>query len=107
MENGSSKKWGFQANKVTASSITVRGVLNALNSNLLEGDERTVIPLGHGDPSAFPSFRTPSVAQDAIVDAVLSAKYNCYAPTVGILPARRYTRCQVSIFISFFSYNSI
>lgn len=90
MENGS-KKWGFQANKslTTASAITVRGVLNALIANINKEDERPVIPLGHGDPSAFPCFRTTSAAVDAIVDAVNSAKYNCYAPTVGILPARR------------------
>lgn len=58
-------------------------------SNLNESDSRPVIPLGHGDPSAFPCFRTTSEAEDAIVDAVRSAKFNCYSPTVGLLPARR------------------
>ncbi|XP_050206656.1 nicotianamine aminotransferase 1-like [Mercurialis annua] len=91
MENGSSKNWNFHANEglSSASAVTVRGVLNALYDNLNGEDERAVIPLGHGDPSAFPSFRTASVAQDAIFDSLSSAKYNCYAPTVGILPARR------------------
>ncbi|XP_065874602.1 nicotianamine aminotransferase 1-like isoform X1 [Euphorbia lathyris] len=90
MENGS-KKWGFQANNdlATVSAVTVRGVLNALMANLNKEDDRAVIPLGHGDPSAFPCFRTASISEDAIVDALKSAKYNCYSPTVGILPARR------------------
>ncbi|KAF2283479.1 hypothetical protein GH714_010393 [Hevea brasiliensis] len=90
MENGS-KKWGFQADKGlnAASAITVRGVLNELIESLNKQDQRPVIPLGHGDPSAFPCFRTTSVAEDAIVDALKSAKFNCYAPTVGILTARR------------------
>ncbi|XP_068659981.1 nicotianamine aminotransferase 1-like [Aristolochia californica] len=58
-------------------------------SNIDSGDSRPVIPLGRGDPSAFPCFRTTPVADEAIVSAVTSAKYNCYSPTVGILPARR------------------
>ncbi|XP_039038187.1 nicotianamine aminotransferase 1-like isoform X2 [Hibiscus syriacus] len=49
----------------------------------------SVVPLAHGDPSHFPNFRTTSAAEDAIVDAVRSGKHNFYAPTVGILPARR------------------
>ncbi|KAF8409204.1 hypothetical protein HHK36_005278 [Tetracentron sinense] len=90
MENGS-KKWGFRANKelTTVSDITIRGVLIMIMNNLDAGDERPIIPLGHGDPSAFPCFRTNYIAEDAIVDAVRSAKFNSYAPTVGILPARR------------------
>lgn len=92
MENGS-KKWGFQSNKIlntSAKYMTVRGALDALMANLNKQDQRPLIPLGNGDPSTFPCFRTTSVAEDAIVDALKSAKYNCYAPTVGILPARRY-----------------
>ncbi|XP_024990154.1 nicotianamine aminotransferase B-like isoform X2 [Cynara cardunculus var. scolymus] len=93
MENGSTlkKKWGFQPNPElnTASEITIRGVLEMLISNLNQSDVRHVIPLGHGDPSAFPCFRTTQIAEDAIVDAVRSAKFNGYSPTVGVLPARR------------------
>ncbi|KAA8526347.1 hypothetical protein F0562_008450 [Nyssa sinensis] len=37
----------------------------------------------------FPCFRTTHIAEEAIADALRSAKFNCYAPTVGILPARR------------------
>ncbi|XVE92738.1 hypothetical protein REPUB_Repub01dG0125400 [Reevesia pubescens] len=90
MEKGS-EKWGFEGKQElkAASSITVRGVLNMLMEGLNKEDSRPVIPLGHGDPSHFPSFRTAAAAEDAIIHSLKSAKYNCYAPTVGILPARR------------------
>ena len=61
-------------------------------SNLNPQDHRPVIPLGHGDPSAFSCFRTTPIAEDAIVDALRSRKFNSYAPAVGILPARRYEK---------------
>ncbi|KAJ9686265.1 hypothetical protein PVL29_015258 [Vitis rotundifolia] len=91
MENGGRKRWGFRGNEELdkAASITIRGVLNKVMSNLNPQDHRPVIPLGHGDPSAFSCFRTTPVAEDAIVDALRSRKFNSYAPTVGILPARR------------------
>lgn len=59
-----------------------------LLSKLNKSDTRPVIPLGHGDPSAFPCFRTTQVAEDAIVDSLRSAKFNGYCPTVGIPSAR-------------------
>ncbi|PIA35161.1 hypothetical protein AQUCO_03600068v1 [Aquilegia coerulea] len=93
MENGGGEiKWRFggENEKITkAGKITIRGILDILKCSLDSNDDRTVIPLGHGDPSAFPSFRTSEVAEDAIVDAVRSANFNSYSPTVGILPARR------------------
>ncbi|WCJ30828.1 Tyrosine aminotransferase [Euphorbia peplus] len=90
MENGL-KRWRFQGNNDLAavSQVTVRGVLNSLTANLNKEDDRPFIPLGRGDPSVFPCFRTTSVAENAIVDSVKSAKFNCYSSTVGILPARR------------------
>ncbi|KAF8409202.1 hypothetical protein HHK36_005276 [Tetracentron sinense] len=90
MENGS-KKWGFGANEEvnTALDITIRGILTMVMDNLDAGDKRQIIPLGHGDPSAFPCFRTTHIAEDAMVDAVRSAKFNSYAPASGILSTRR------------------
>ncbi|XP_044465309.1 probable aminotransferase TAT2 [Mangifera indica] len=94
MENGASTRWRFGENKYcntnieTAATFTVRALLNTLLANLNQNDTRPVIPLGHGDPSVFPCFRTTSAAVDAIVDAVRSAHYNSYSSTVGILPAR-------------------
>nr|GLL22886.1 tyrosine aminotransferase-like [Ipomoea trifida] len=92
MENGGgSKRWGFGRNEeiLRASAFSIRGILGSVIQNLNPDDARPVIPLGHGDPSAFPCFRTPSEAQTAISDAVYSAKFNCYAPTIGLLPARQ------------------
>nr|GEU78774.1 tyrosine aminotransferase [Tanacetum cinerariifolium] len=85
MENGNKKKWGFTANPGlnTSSDITIRGILMMLLSKLNKSDTRPVIPLGHGDPSAFPCFRTTKVAEDAIVDSLRSAKFNGYCTTVA------------------------
>lgn len=92
MANGPSPKWDisdYNGEVNPASGITVRSVLDSIMKNLNESDKRPVVPLGHGDPSVFPCFRTTRVAEDAIVDAVRSAKFNCYSPSVGIEPARR------------------
>lgn len=90
MENGS-KKWNFKGKEElhAAAAVTVRGVLTQVFNSLDASDKRPVLPLGHGDPSIFPCFRTTPVAVDAISDAVRSAKFNCYSPTAGLLPARR------------------
>ncbi|KAJ7948346.1 Tyrosine aminotransferase [Quillaja saponaria] len=84
-------EWRFRGNKELniASSLNIRGILVKIMENLKKDDEKSTVPLGHGDPSAFPCFQTTTIAEDAIVDAVRSAKYNGYSPTVGILPARR------------------
>ncbi|KAL3647114.1 hypothetical protein CASFOL_008082 [Castilleja foliolosa] len=92
MENsGPAPTWRFKGNEelTQASAITVRGVLNMLMDNLDPNDTRPVIPLGHGDPSAFPSFRTTLLAEDAVCAAVRSGGFNGYSSTVGIPPARR------------------
>ncbi|KAK6919629.1 Aminotransferase, class I/classII [Dillenia turbinata] len=91
MENGRVKKWGIRGNKELkrASGVTMSSVLNALMSNLNASDKRGLIPMGHGDPSSFPSFRTTLDAENAIVRALQSADFNCYSSTVGILLARR------------------
>jgi tyrosine aminotransferase len=90
MENGL-EKWRFRGNEElsVASATTIRGTVMKLFENLDEDDPRPSMPLGKGDPSVFPCFRAATVAEDAIVDAVRSAKYNGYSPSVGILPARR------------------
>ncbi|KAL4279386.1 hypothetical protein GQ457_03G006640 [Hibiscus cannabinus] len=90
MESGA-KRWGCQRKQElnAASATTVRGCLNLIRNNVNKDSSSSVVPLGSGDPSHFPSFRTTSVAEDAIVGALRSGKHNCYAPTVGVLPARR------------------
>ncbi|XP_072980285.1 nicotianamine aminotransferase 1-like [Typha angustifolia] len=76
---------------LNASSLSVRGVLGKIMANVNEdgGDLRPRIPLGHGDPSVFPCFRTTPDAVDAVVSALKSSQYNCYPPCVGLAPARR------------------
>ncbi|OIT02593.1 PREDICTED: tyrosine aminotransferase-like [Nicotiana attenuata] len=90
-ENGETTRWNFKENEnlLAASGVSIRGVLNKLMQSLDPSDTRPAIPLGHGDPSAFPCFRTTPVAVDAISDSVRSAKFNGYSSTVGILPARK------------------
>ncbi|XP_010250300.1 PREDICTED: probable aminotransferase TAT2 isoform X2 [Nelumbo nucifera] len=85
------ENWHFKPNGEvnTAADITIRGILNMIMGALDAKDPRPTIPLGHGDPSVFPCFRTTPVAEDAIADVLRSAKFNCYAPNVGIPPARR------------------
>eukprot|EP00262_Sarcandra_glabra_P000030 TRINITY_DN1002_c0_g2_i3.p1 TRINITY_DN1002_c0_g2~~TRINITY_DN1002_c0_g2_i3.p1 ORF type:complete len:474 (+),score=76.39 TRINITY_DN1002_c0_g2_i3:805-2226(+) len=91
MENGGERKWRFgpNMNLMAASEISIRGILNMLMENLDVKNGRPTIPLGHGDPSVFPCFRTTPAAEDAVTSTLRSAKFNCYAPTVGVLDARR------------------
>lgn len=88
---GVKKKWCFKPNQniAAASGITIRGTLAMLMESRDANVNRETIPLGHGDPSAFPCFRTPVTAEDAIVESLRSAKFNSYSPSVGFLPARR------------------
>ncbi|KAI3986748.1 hypothetical protein MKX01_014286 [Papaver californicum] len=88
--NNGGKKFVRRNEKLKAGTdISIGGALDILRSNLNVKDERPTIPLGHGDPSPFSCFRTTHVADDALNNAVKSAKYNSYAPVGGILPARR------------------
>ncbi|KAG9447813.1 hypothetical protein H6P81_013941 [Aristolochia fimbriata] len=92
MEDGNpTRMWNFKPSEATetAGRLTIREILNKVMSVIDSGDPRPVIPLGHGDPSAFPCFRTTPIAEQAVVTAVKSAMYNSYCPEFGILPARR------------------
>lgn len=70
-------------------SQNVRDFLNLLAYNLDRNDGRSVIPLGHGDPSPFPSFRTDPSAVEAVCEALRSAKFNHYSTTSGLPLARK------------------
>ncbi|KAF5728041.1 hypothetical protein HS088_TW21G00184 [Tripterygium wilfordii] len=72
-----------------ASRITIKGILSLLMQSVDEKDGKRVISLGIGDPSAHSCFKTTHVAEDAVSDSLHSQKFNGYAPTVGILQARR------------------
>ncbi|XP_023758254.1 nicotianamine aminotransferase 1 [Lactuca sativa] len=86
------QEWGFKENHElhAAAAITVRNILQAIIGNIDETRTgKPMIHLGHGDPSVYPCFQTSTVVEDALVEAIRSSKYNCYAPGVGIIPARR------------------
>ncbi|KVH95842.1 probable aminotransferase TAT2 [Cynara cardunculus var. scolymus] len=85
------KEWKFRENRNlrTAATFSIKRVLDDVNRNLDRSDGRPIIPLSHGDPSSFSCFRTTQVAEDAVVDALRSAKFNGYAPKGGALQARR------------------
>lgn len=87
------QEWGFKENHElhAAAAITVRNILQAIIGNIDETRTgKPMIHLGHGDPSVYPCFQTSTVVEDALVEAIRSSKYNCYAPGVGIIPARRF-----------------
>ncbi|KVI04282.1 Aminotransferase, class I/classII [Cynara cardunculus var. scolymus] len=86
------QEWGFKENHEVhaTAALTMRNILEALIANMDEnGTGKSMIHLGHGDPSIYPCFRTSTIVEDALVEATRSAKFNCYAPGAGIAPARR------------------
>ncbi|KVI04292.1 hypothetical protein Ccrd_017400 [Cynara cardunculus var. scolymus] len=93
MENSSTllKKWGFMRNseQKTESDTDIDRVLTLLMSSLNISDSRPIIPMAHGEPSAFSCFSKSQFAADAIAEAVQSAKFNGYSPTGGVLSGRR------------------
>ncbi|CAH1444555.1 unnamed protein product [Lactuca virosa] len=82
MENGVAKM-------ETPTNVTIKGILGLLMANLDYENKKKVISLGMGDPTAFSCFTTTSVAEDAVVDALTSQKFNGYSPTVGLPQARK------------------
>ncbi|XP_020887575.1 S-alkyl-thiohydroximate lyase SUR1 [Arabidopsis lyrata subsp. lyrata] len=90
-QNGQSSVWRFGGSDkaAKASTVTLRGVIYMLFDNCSKDVNKTILPLGHGDPSVYPCFRTCIEAEDAVVDVLRSGKGNSYGPGAGILPARR------------------
>ncbi|KAI3457424.1 hypothetical protein Pfo_014087 [Paulownia fortunei] len=71
-------------------NITIKGILGLLMANTdAKDDSRKVISLGIGDPTAYSCFSTTSAAREAVVDALRSAKFNGYSPTVGLPQTRK------------------
>ncbi|CAN8326271.1 unnamed protein product [Cochlearia groenlandica] len=83
--------WRFKGNKAVkeASSVSMRGMLGRLFDNCRVEVKKTILTMGHGDPSIYPCFHTSHEAEDAVVESLRSGAANSYAPGVGILPARR------------------
>ncbi|KAJ1704411.1 hypothetical protein LUZ63_004190 [Rhynchospora breviuscula] len=87
------QKWNFKPSSTLlgASSLSVRGVLTRIMGHIATdtNNPKPVIPLGHGDPSAFPCFSTTPSAVDAVANALRSGKFNSYPPCVGVASARK------------------
>ncbi|XP_047341073.1 tyrosine aminotransferase-like isoform X1 [Impatiens glandulifera] len=90
-EESSPQRWGFKMDDFLkkGSCVTVRSLLTDIKSNINPADSRSLIPLGHGDPSSFPCFQTTPVAVEAIESALRSSKFNGYSPSAGIPLARK------------------
>jgi tyrosine aminotransferase len=83
--------WNFAPNDALLglTALSVRGVLGRVKAGMVEDGARPVVPMGHGDPSVFPCFRTAPEAVDAVANALRSGEHNSYSPCVGLEPARR------------------
>ena len=85
--------WNFAPNEALLglTALSVRGVLGRVKAGMVAdgGGVRPVVPMGHGDPSAFPCFRTAPEAVDAVAGALRSGEHNSYPTSVGLEPARR------------------
>lgn len=99
------KQWQFGQNEAlaVAGSLSIRGTLSNVISCVEEAGPKPMVSFGNGDPSLFPCFRTTPIAEDAIVEAVRSAKHNHYSPFVGLLPARRYVVIYLLFLVLFLS----
>ncbi|KAH6788606.1 Tyrosine transaminase family protein [Perilla frutescens var. frutescens] len=69
------------------SNVTIKGILGLLMANT-DGCKQA-ISLGMGDPTAYSCFHTTSAAQEAVVHALHSSKFNGYSPTVGLPQTRK------------------
>ncbi|KAJ0263132.1 Tyrosine transaminase family protein [Hirschfeldia incana] len=89
--NGGGNAWRFKGNRAAkeAASVSIKSVLSRLFNNCRKDVKKTILPLGHGDPSVYPCFKTSVDAEDAVAESLRSGAANSYAPGVGILPARR------------------
>ncbi|XP_019086038.1 PREDICTED: S-alkyl-thiohydroximate lyase SUR1-like [Camelina sativa] len=83
--------WRFKGNKAAkeAASVSMKGTLSRLFDCCSKDVKKSILPLGHGDPSVYPCFDTSVDAEEAVVESLRSGSANSYAPGVGILPARR------------------
>ncbi|KAL8189256.1 hypothetical protein R6Q57_028822 [Mikania cordata] len=67
----------------TPKNVTIKGILGTLMTSVNE--EKKVISLGMGDPTAYSCFTANTVVKDSVVQTLESQKFNGYSPTVGLL----------------------
>ncbi|XP_074270238.1 nicotianamine aminotransferase 1-like [Silene latifolia] len=87
--NNNSNKNITTTNNNNTKSYTVREARTMIMVTMNPNDKRSMLALGHGDPSIFPCFRTCRNAEDAVVEAIQSGNFNSYATATGLLPARK------------------
>ncbi|CAI9760491.1 unnamed protein product [Fraxinus pennsylvanica] len=85
MDDPKKQNWEIE----TPNNITIKGIIGLLMGNTECNDDRKVISLGIGDPTAYSCFHTAAVAQEAVMESLLSAKFNGYSPTAGLPQARK------------------
>ncbi|KAD6794528.1 hypothetical protein R6Q59_021496 [Mikania micrantha] len=71
----------------TPTNVTIKGILGTLMTSVNE--EKKVISLGMGDPTAYSCFTANTVVKDSVVQTLESQKFNGYSPTVGLLQTRK------------------
>lgn len=84
----------------TGDTLSIRAVRFKIMASVEERGPRPVLPLAHGDPSAFPAFRTAAEAEDAVAAALHTGEFNCYPAGVGLPAARRYGSLSRLVFVS-------
>ncbi|KAL2944415.1 putative aminotransferase TAT2 [Bienertia sinuspersici] len=72
----------------TQNMITIKGIIGLIMSQIDDDNQRAVISLGMGDPTAYSCFTTSHVAEEAVAHTLSSAKFNGYAPTQGLPQTR-------------------
>lgn len=73
----------------TPTNVTIKGILGILMASLDDENKKRVISLGMGDPTAHSCFTTSDIVRDSVVQTLESQKFDGYAPTVGLPPARK------------------
>ncbi|KAF4378925.1 probable aminotransferase TAT2 [Cannabis sativa] len=89
--NGNGVIVGNNTNINAPTTITIKGILGLLMETIDDAvsNEKRVISLGMGDPTAYSCFHTPNVAQDSVFNTLQSLNFNGYSPTVGLPQTRR------------------
>ncbi|KAF2618430.1 hypothetical protein F2Q68_00042000 [Brassica cretica] len=89
--NANGNVWQFKGNTATsdAAAVALRKLVFKMFRNYNLNSGKPILAPSPGDPSASPSFRTCPVAEEAVAAAARSGMANCYAPSPGILKARR------------------
>ncbi|CAN6900043.1 probable aminotransferase TAT3 [Brassica napus] len=89
--NANGNVWQFKGNTATsdAAAVALRKLVFKMFRNYNLNSGKPILAPSPGDPSASPSFRTCPVAEEAVAAAARSGMANSYAPSPGILKARR------------------